>query len=231
VPTRRPRRGRPWQLHLVVLLQSTRWCTPTAPLTTTTTSISTIIISSSGLPAHLSISTPPPPPPTARATSGHVCFNYGQTSHFACDCTAPKKNNTQGHQKVAIAKTGRINYTTMEDISKGEQVLMGTFSLNGYHVVILFDFGATHDFISKACTQKCQLVIEHMHTPYMISTPGGKVFTKQVVVNSSLNLKGYRWSPHCDRGRRESESNPCKQLDCPISSEELHRQEVPSPRI
>jgi hypothetical protein len=32
---------------------------------------------------------------------------------------------------------------------------MGTFSLNGYHVVILFDFGATHDFISKACTQKC----------------------------------------------------------------------------
>jgi predicted aspartyl protease len=55
---------------------------------------------------------------------------------------------------------------------------VGTFSLNGYHVVILFDSGATHDFVSKASTQKCQLMIEHMHTPYMISTPGGKVFTK-----------------------------------------------------
>jgi hypothetical protein len=33
-------------------------------------------------------------------------------------------------------------------------------------------------------------VIEHISTPYMISTPGGKVFTKQVVVNPSLNLKG-----------------------------------------
>jgi predicted aspartyl protease len=67
---------------------------------------------------------------------------------------------------------------------------VGTFSLNGYPVVILFDSGATHDFVSKASTQKCQLMIEHMHTPYMISTPGGKVFTKQVVVNPSLNLKG-----------------------------------------
>jgi hypothetical protein len=30
----------------------------------------------------------------------------------------------------------------------------------------------------------------HMHTPYMISKQGGKVFMKQVVVNPSLNLKG-----------------------------------------
>jgi hypothetical protein len=78
----------------------------------------------------------------------------------------------------------------MEDIPEGEQVLTGTFSLNGYPIVILFDSGVTHDFLNIACTQKCQLVIEHIHTPYMISTRGGKVFTKQVVVNPSLNLKG-----------------------------------------
>jgi hypothetical protein len=47
----------------------------------------------------------------------------------------------------------------MEDIPEGVQVLVGTFSLNGYPVVTLFDSGATHDFISKACTKRCQLVI------------------------------------------------------------------------
>jgi predicted aspartyl protease len=59
----------------------------------------------------------------------------------------------------------------MENSPWGEQVFAGTFYLNGYHVVILFDTGATHDFVSKACTQKCQLVIEHISTPYVICTP------------------------------------------------------------
>jgi hypothetical protein len=65
----------------------------------------------------------------------------------------------RGPQKVAIAKTSCINYTIMEDIPEGEQVLVGTFSLNGYPVIILFDSGATHDFITKTCTQRCQLSI------------------------------------------------------------------------
>jgi hypothetical protein len=96
-------------------------------------------------------------------------------------CPTPKKNTAQGHvthpprgpEKVAIAKTGHVNYTTMEDISEGEPVLTGTFFLNDDSVVILFDSGATHDFISKACIQKCKLVIEPISAPYMISTPGG----------------------------------------------------------
>jgi hypothetical protein len=86
---------------------------------------------------------PPPLPmlrlptsPTARATSGHVCFNCGRTGHFAHHCTALKKKSTQGHQKVAIAKTGHVNYTTIEDILEGQQVLVGMFSLNGYPVII-----------------------------------------------------------------------------------------------
>jgi hypothetical protein len=62
---------------------------------------------------------------------------------------------------VAITKTGRINYTTIEDIPEGEPVLVSMFSLNGQPVVILFDSGATHDFISRACTQKHQLDIQH----------------------------------------------------------------------
>jgi hypothetical protein len=91
---------------------------------------------------------------------------------------------------VAIAKTGRVNYTTMEDILEDESVLVGTFFLNDHSAVVLFDSGATHDFISKACTQKCKLVIESISAPYMISTPGGQIITKQVVVNPPLKLNG-----------------------------------------
>jgi hypothetical protein len=66
---------------------------------------------------------------------------------------------------VAITKTSRVNYTTMEDIPEGKQVLAGTFSLNRYPAIILFNSGATHDFITKAYTQRCQLSIHHIDTP------------------------------------------------------------------
>jgi hypothetical protein len=78
----------------------------------------------------------------------------------------------------------------MEAIPEGEQVLTGTFSLNGHPIIILFDSGATHDFISKAYTQEHQLLIAHTHTPYMISTPGGNIITKHVILSIALNLAG-----------------------------------------
>jgi hypothetical protein len=115
----------------------------------------------------------------------------------------PKKNAAQGHvthsprdlHKVVVAKTSHINNTTMEDIPEGEPILAGTFSLNGYPVVTLFDSSATHDFIGKACTQRCQLVIQHIDTPYMISSPGGKIVTKQMAMHTPLDIAGKIYKP------------------------------------
>jgi hypothetical protein len=101
-----------------------------------------------------------PAPPTAGATSSNIWFNCGRSSHFTQECTAPKKTATPDHithpprgpQKMAVVKADHINYTTKEDIPEGEQVLASTFSLNGHPTTVLFDSGASHDFISKACT-------------------------------------------------------------------------------
>jgi hypothetical protein len=76
-----------------------------------------------------------PTPPTVGTTFDHTCFNCDHSDHFARECPAPKKNTAQGHvthpprglQKVAVAKTGCVNYTTMEDLPKGELILAGTF--------------------------------------------------------------------------------------------------------
>jgi hypothetical protein len=86
--------------------------------------------------------------------------------------------------------TGQVNYVSMSDVPEGESILVGTFSLNGHPIVILFDTGATHDFISKACTQRYRLAIEPTNTPYVISTLGGRVITKELVMHTPLNLAG-----------------------------------------
>jgi hypothetical protein len=83
----------------------------------------------------------------------------------------------------------------MEEILEGEQVLVGMFSLNGHLAVVLFDSSATHNFISKTCTQKCQLTIQNTSTPYMIITPGGKIVTKQMVIHTPLNLERKIYKP------------------------------------
>jgi hypothetical protein len=43
---------------------------------------------------------------------------------------------------------------------------------------------------AKHALKKCQLTIQCTNTPYMISTPGGKIVTKQIFMHTPLNLAG-----------------------------------------
>jgi hypothetical protein len=76
--------------------------------------------------------------------------------HFAQECYLPKQSNSlraptpvvnqqRGHQKGLAPWAARANYTTVEEIPTGEEVLAGTFSINEYPVIILFDSGASHN--------------------------------------------------------------------------------------
>jgi hypothetical protein len=71
--------------------------------------------------------------------------------------------------------TGHANYTTVEEIPTGEEVLAGTVFLNERPIVILFDLGASHDFMSFTCAKKAKLSLVASGAPYIISTPGRRV--------------------------------------------------------
>jgi hypothetical protein len=82
-------------------------------------------------------------------------------------------NQQRGHQKGPVPRAGCANYSTMEEIPTGEEVLAGMFFLNEHPVIILFDSGASHDFISSSCAKKAMLSTMVVQAPYVISTPGG----------------------------------------------------------
>jgi hypothetical protein len=106
--------------------------------------------------------------------------------HFAREYCLPKQSNSprapapvvnqqRGHQKGPAPRAGRANYTTVEEIPTGEEVPVGTFSLNEHPIIVLFISGASHDFISSTCDKKARLSMVATEAPYVISTPRGWV--------------------------------------------------------
>jgi hypothetical protein len=58
-------------------------------------------------------------------------------------------------------------------------------------VIILFDSGATHSFISPKCGTKIGLDIYPTNGAYMITTPGGKISSNQIYRNVPIQLDSH----------------------------------------
>jgi hypothetical protein len=150
--------------------------------------------------------TPPPQqattrPPQQFPANNFPCFNCEKMNHFARECRLPKQSNSprapapvvnqqRGHQKGPTPQAAHANYTTVEEIPTGEEVLAGTFSLNEHPVIIMFDSGASHDFISSTCAKKTMLSMVATEAPYVISTPGGRMDADRIVCKVPLELVG-----------------------------------------
>jgi hypothetical protein len=113
--------------------------------------------------------------------------------HFAREFCLPKQSNSpqapapvvnqqRGHQKGPAPRTGRSNYTTVEEIPMGEEVL------NECPIIILFDSRASHAFMSFTYAKKAKLSLVASGVPYVISTPGGRVDADQVAQKVPLEL-------------------------------------------
>jgi hypothetical protein len=89
-----------------------------------------------------------------------------------------------------VPQSGCTNYTTLEEITTAEEVLVGTFILNERPIIIVFNSGASHNFMSSTCAEKAKLSLVATGAPYVISTPGGRVDADRIVQNVLLELSG-----------------------------------------
>jgi hypothetical protein len=78
----------------------------------------------------------------------------------------------------------------VEEIPTGEEVLVDTFFLNEHPIIILFNSGASHDFMSSACAKKVKLALVSSGASYVISTPGSRVDADRIAQKVPLELSG-----------------------------------------
>jgi hypothetical protein len=95
------------------------------------------------------------------------------------------------HQRGPTPWIDRANYTAVEVIPIGEEELTSMFFLHNHPIIILFDSGASHDFMSSVCAKKAKLSLVATEAPYVISTPRGRVDVDRIVQKVSLEMVGW----------------------------------------
>jgi hypothetical protein len=56
--------------------------------------------------------------------------------------------------------------------------------------IILFDYEASHDFMSSTCVERAKLTLVASGAPYVISTPGGRMNVDHIAQKVPLELSG-----------------------------------------
>ena len=86
-------------------------------------------------------------------------------------------------------RQGYVHYTTIEEIPADEVVTTGTFLVNQHPVVVLFDSGASHSFMSQTFVSKHnQRVVTIDKGSYYISAVGNQISTNQIVKDVCISI-------------------------------------------
>jgi len=84
-----------------------------------------------------------------------------------------------------------MHYTTIEEIPTGEVVTAAMFLINQHPVLVLFDSGASHSFMSQAFASKHgQTVVDIDKGKFCISAGGNQISTNQLVRHVHLAIEG-----------------------------------------
>jgi hypothetical protein len=85
---------------------------------------------------------------------------------------------------------GKVNHIALEEAQETPDVVIGTFFINDTFVVVLFDSGASHSFISTAYVEKHNLPIALLRCQMIVSSPGKDIPARQLCPKVNLKIRG-----------------------------------------
>jgi hypothetical protein len=78
----------------------------------------------------------------------------------------------------------------VEEAQEALNVVIGMFLVNDSSAVVLFDFEASHSFISVAHVGKHNLPLALLKCQMIVSSPGGDMPARQLCPKGNLKIRG-----------------------------------------
>jgi hypothetical protein len=82
---------------------------------------------------------------------------------------------------------GRVNHVTDEEAQEANDVVLGTFLINFVPATVLFDYEASHSFITEQFVANHDVPMSSMNTHLLVGSPNGEM--KSTHVCPQVNLK------------------------------------------
>jgi hypothetical protein len=77
-----------------------------------------------------------------------------------------------------------------DEAQQAQDVVLGMFLASSHPATILFDFRASHSFITSSFVVKHNLPIVNMKHTMLVSSPGGEMRTKHICTVVSISIRG-----------------------------------------
>ena len=82
-----------------------------------------------------------------------------------------------------------MNHVNMEEVEEQPDVVIGKFLVKSFTVIVLFDTGASHSYISRGFMDKYKFPTKVLRTPMLVSSPGAEYMASQGCFQMPLTIR------------------------------------------
>ncbi|XP_028242165.1 uncharacterized protein LOC114420478 [Glycine soja] len=119
-----------------------------------------------------------------------TCFNYRGKGHLSTNCPHARREKMSGslnNQNGRPKTTGRVFALSGADAAQSDDLIQGMCFISQVPLVVLYDSGVTHSFISRVSVEKLALPVSSLKFDLIVNTPAsGSVLTSDVCLQSPV---------------------------------------------